>query len=94
MTLTCSGDSSNGSGVFRILRRRSGGGGIDGFEDLANFATRIVQVNANRPDIAANFVVSRKDDGAMFICGDVETLGFQSQTPASTVIIRVQCKFL
>ncbi|KAM7537485.1 hypothetical protein Aperf_G00000072542 [Anoplocephala perfoliata] len=90
VTLTCSGDSSNGSGVLRILRRRSGGAGIDGFEDLANFATRIVQVNANRPDIAANFVVSRKDDGAMFICGDVETLGFQSQTPTSTVIIRVQ----
>ncbi|VUZ56765.1 unnamed protein product, partial [Hymenolepis diminuta] len=92
LSLTCSGGTSNGggSGVLRILRRRSGGGGIDGFEDLANFATRIVQISANKPDIAATFTVSRQDDGAVFICGDVETLGFQSQTPAATVTISVQ----
>lgn len=92
VTLTCSAENSGGSGVLRILRRRGGGVGIDGFEDLANFASRVVQVSADRPDIAATFVVSRHDDGAVFICGDIETLGFQSQTPAASRTIRVQCK--
>ncbi|VDO04398.1 unnamed protein product [Rodentolepis nana] len=96
VTLICSTDTSNGdgSGALRILRRRSGGGGIDGFEDLANFATKIVQISPDKPDIAATFTVSRQDDGAVFICGDVETLGFQSQNPTATVIIGVQCKFI
>nr|CDS16954.1 Immunoglobulin [Echinococcus granulosus] len=90
VTLTCSSDSSSDSGVLRILRRRGEGESIDGFEDLANFATRVVQISADRPDIAATFVVSRKDDGAVFICGDVENFGFQSHISAVSRTIRIQ----
>ncbi|VDD83289.1 unnamed protein product [Mesocestoides corti] len=94
VTLTCSAGSPTGGGVLRILRRPAGGEGMDGFEDLANFATRVVRVSAERPDIAATFVVSRKDDGAVFICGDVETLGFQSQTPSASKTMRIQCMMI
>ncbi len=67
---------------------------MDGFEDLAHVAARVTRVSEDRPDIAATFTVHRKDDGAVFICGDAETLGFRSQNPTASLTMRVQCKYI
>ncbi len=95
VTLTCSNPASSDPNIaLRILRRRAGGGGMDGFEDLAHVAARVTRVSEDRPDIAATFTVHRKDDGAVFICGDAETLGFRSQNPTASLTMRVQCKHI